>query len=350
MNILFFTIGTEVVASSRTRVYQFIPHLKKEGLRCRIISYLSERRCRDDINMNKLSIFRKLSDKFFSWLQILKVLFLASRYDVVFIQRILLPVFIQKVLTRINQNMIYDFDDALQFLEKRFFSCFINMLRYSKTVIVENDFNKSFVLKYNSNVEILTGPIDIDRCRPKDKTNQALDGKVSLGWIGSPSTSIYLRELMGVFTYLQKKYPNLAIKVIGAGNFSLPGVNIVCQDWKIETEVEYLQNLDIGIMPLRDDGWSKGKGGYKLLQYMAVGIPCVASPVGVNKDIVDESRTGFFAKTPEEWMEKLSILIEGESLREKMGIEGRRKAETIYSYQANLVKMVGILKKVSDEQ
>jgi len=125
--------------------------------------------------------------------------------------------------------------------------------------------------------------------------------------------------------------------------------NIFFKKWSLEEEPDDLRAFDIGIMPLIEDEWSTGKSGYKLIQYMATGIPCLASAVGVNKDIIEEGVTGFLVNGPQEWIEKLSILIENDGLRKSMGARGRQKAEKYYSYQANAVKLIDIIASLSSK-
>jgi glycosyltransferase involved in cell wall biosynthesis len=222
-------------------------------------------------------------------------------------------------------------------------------IKFSKCVLLENNYTKEYAEKFNKNILVITGPIDTLRYFPKPKLKP--DTKIVLGWIGSPTTSSYLEPLYNIFETLSQKYSDLVIKLVGfSPGTSLKRPNIIIKKWTLKTEVADLQSFDIGLMPLPDNDWSRGKGGYKLLQYMAVGIPCVASPVGVNKQIIEEGKTGFIVNTPEEWLEKISILVEDRNLREKMGIEGRKKAEAIYSYQANVVKLVDLLRKLSDVQ
>jgi len=136
------------------------------------------------------------------------------------------------------------------------------------------------------------------------------------------------------------------IELIGAANLTVKGANIRIKEWTLDTEVKNLQNFDVGIMPLLDNEWSRGKGGYKLLQYMAVGIPCVASPVGVNAKLIREGINGYLANSEDEWYKKLEVLIKNETLRESMGKNGRKIAETQYSFEVSVPKLIKLIKEV----
>jgi glycosyltransferase involved in cell wall biosynthesis len=205
-------------------------------------------------------------------------------------------------------------------------------------VVLENKITKQFAEQYNKNILVITGPIDTERYFLSKK---GIDNdKVVIGWIGSSSTTPYLSILFPVFRRLCRTYPNVYIKLIGAAPIDIPDVRVKRVDWDIETEVKELHEFDIGIMPLPDDEWTRGKGGYKLLQYMAVGIPFVASPVGINKDLIKDGVNGFLSATEEEWYEKLSLLIENPEIREKMGLRERDFVVKNYSFEVAAPKLI----------
>lgn len=354
MRILFFTIGNEAVASSRTRVYQHIPYLQQAGIKCRLISYISPWQSLRVINNEKERIFLRLSGKAYSFLKTAIFIALSPWYDILFIQKVLLPVKTLKFILLLNKNIIFDLDDAIFLSDTyngrassvKFLPRLEFIIRVSKYIVLENDFVGNYVRKFNTNIILITGPIDIDKYKPRER--DCGNGQVVLGWIGSPASAFYLEALYGIFEMLAERHKNLTVNLVGPlAEPPLKGVNIAVKKWSLESEVSELQNFDIGLMPLSDDEWSKGKGGYKLLQYMATGICCVASPVGINKEIVRDGINGFLAKTPEEWLQKLSLLIENVSLRKRMGQEGRRLAQRLYSYQVNTPRLIEAFRKIS---
>lgn len=341
--ILFLTAGPDIVASSRTRVYQFVPYLEKAGFQCRIIPYESKRSCWENLNHAKKSIFSKVLNKLYSYLQILRFISLASRHDILFIQRVLIPIGLQKFIRRINDNIFFDFDDALYLNpEKKFVRRLDNLIKESKAVFLENEFTKEYSSRLNKNIFVITGPIEVNRYLPNARGGAK--SKVVIGWIGSFGTAEFIKSLKEVLRALSDKYENIDIHLIGAPNLDLGLRNMSTREWSLETEVSELQDFDIGIMPLLDNDWSRGKGGYKILQYMSIGIPPVASAIGVNTEIIKDGVNGFLVNGRKEWVDKLSILIENPELRRRMGNEARRTAVERYSYEANSPTLIAALK------
>ena len=165
-------------------------------------------------------------------------------------------------------------------------------------------------------------------------------GPPVIGWIGSPSTSAYLAPVLPALRELcESGKARLVIVGAGKGTALDPGIaeaqrfGAELRDWREETEIAEVQGFDIGIMPLPDDSWSRGKCGFKLIQYMACGLPVVASPVGVNSEIVKPEETGFLATSPAEWKHALTELVAGAELRAKLGAAARARAEADYSLQ-----------------
>lgn len=365
MRVLFFTQSDEICAASRTRVYQYLPFLRAQGIEYKVIPMargliykgaliLSENR------IKKLLYF--LISLILNYIKSFQMLVLARHYDVIFIQRVLIPRILLRFLKKINDNIVFDFDDAIYAIESPQANL-INRLRanrnrdhlpaiftISKAVIVENEYNKRFAEQFAHDVYIITGPIDTQRYAPKNSNlPKKSNDDIIIGWIGSSSTSAYLNLLKNVLRALSEKY-KITLKLIGASDFDIPGVKIVKRKWDLSTEVSELQSFDIGIMSLPDDEWTRGKGGYKLLQYLSTGIPVVSSPVGINTEIVQEGINGYFAGSEEEWIEKLSILIENQDLREKLGRNGRINMQERYSFQVSAPKFIGILERVCQKE
>jgi glycosyltransferase involved in cell wall biosynthesis len=194
--------------------------------------------------------------------------------------------------------------------------------------------------------QVVYNPTTIDTealHNPKLYSIQAKNG-IRLGWTGSHSTLKYLNELIPMFEQLQNEFPNLTLRVIAdqPPQVSLKFVEFVA--WNKEAEIEDLIQIDIGLMPLTDDAWAKGKCGFKALQYLALGIPAVVSPVGVNTTIVTQGITGFVCSTDEEWLSGLRTLISDVELRNRMGREGRTTVEQHYSVRANASSFVGLFR------
>jgi glycosyltransferase involved in cell wall biosynthesis len=284
------------------------------------------------------------------------MLILSPFYDVVFLQKVPLNVKGFNILKLLKKKMVFDFDDAIYTtipgftdsdfgIKSELANRMKNILSTDKLLVVlENKITKQFAEQYNKNILVITGPIDTERYFPAKKGMD--NDRVVIGWIGSSSTTPYLSILFPVFRRLCRTHPDAYIKLIGAAPINIPDVRVKQVDWDLETEVEELQEFDIGIMPLPDDEWTRGKGGYKLLQYMAVGIPCVASPVGINKDLIKDGENGFLSATEEEWYEKLSLLIDNPEIRKKMGLRERDFVVKNYSFEVAAPKLISVLKSL----
>ena len=166
---------------------------------------------------------------------------------------------------------------------------------------------------------------------------------MTLGWIGDHGSIHYLEKMKPIFERIGEKYPHVELKIVCDTFFDCDRMKVIKKNWSSEEEVADLQGFDIGLMPLVDDPWSWGKCGLKIIQYQGVGVPVVCTPVGINKDLVEDGVNGFYAMTPEEWEEKLSLLIENSGLRERMGREGRRRVLENYTFQACAPRLLSIL-------
>jgi glycosyltransferase involved in cell wall biosynthesis len=164
--------------------------------------------------------------------------------------------------------------------------------------------------------------------------------KVIIGWIGSPQNTFYLEPLLPVFQRICEKYEQVCFSFIGSAPVEYTGVNLHLVKWELHTETFELQKFDIGIMPLPDDEWTRGKGGYKLLQYMALGIPSVAAPVGINSSLLEDGENGFLATSEQEWFDRLSYLVEHEPERKRMGAIAREKAVMEYSFDVASTRLL----------
>lgn len=350
MKVLFLTAGPDIAASSRARVYQILPYLNKENIQTKVIPFASKLQAGKMINNIKQNLLDRISRKIYYLFKLLKVVSLSPKFDVIFIQKIIFPAQIFNLIKMLNDNIIFDFDDAI-FLSNKYqdrqdirpAKRFNYILRNCKSVIVGNSFLKERAITLNEKVYILTSPVDVNRFSPNLRKG-GVNNNIVIGWIGSPDSSSYLRNLKEVFESLLDKHKNLKFKFIGADDFFKETDRLTIKKWDFFREADDLRTLDIGIMPLDDDEWCWGKGGYKLLQYMAMGIASVASPVGINCELIQDGINGFLARTPEEWKEKLDILVGNNDLRLKMGIKARESVESLYSYERTIPQIISILR------
>lgn len=358
MKVLFLAAYSKLGASSRTRVYDYFPYLEKEGIKYKYI-------CFTPSFLHRLTSWHKTTvSKIFYFILIFliktintfRAIILAPNYDIIFVQKIIFPFGIERILKLSNKKIIFDFDDAIftdELEQKNFINSikhtfqkkgFKNILKVSDLCLVENEYNREVALKYCPIVEIITGPIDTKKYFPKE--NIINNDKTVVGWTGSPSTSKYLLEIKDELRQISSR-DDVIFRFIGVGrDFKIKDINYESEDWDFKKEVSLIQTFDIGIMPLPDNGWTKGKGGYKLLQYMACGIPAVASPVGINKEIIKDGINGFWAPERQEWVDKISILIKDKELRKKMGVLARKEMEENYSLEKASMRLIKIFKKL----
>lgn len=270
------------------------------------------------------------------------VLFKAWKYEYIFIHReaapIGPPVYEWILCKLLRKKIIYDFDDAIWIPNTSaensivsWFKAFWKVhyiCRWSYKISAGNNYLCDFAKQYNKNVNLVPTCVDTDNQHNRMKEHS--DKKAVVGWTGSHSTLKYLDAIVPLIAQLQDEYA-FSFLVISDKKPDLHLKDWVFIPWQEQTEVEDLLKMDIGIMPLTADAWSEGKCGFKLIQYFSVGIPAVASPVGVNKTIVENGKTGYLCNSDEEWKVALVGLITDANLRKQMGLTGRTKIEREYS-------------------
>jgi glycosyltransferase involved in cell wall biosynthesis len=276
------------------------------------------------------------------------------QYDILFLQRKRFNQPRLGWLRRRAKHILYDFDDSVMYrnskakdpLSSSRRRRFVQMIKNSDFIIAGNKFLKREVLPFNPNVEMI--PTTIDQERYHLKIYPIQQERVTLGWIGDHGSIHYLEKMRPIFDKIGEKYPHVGLKIVCDTFFDNDRMKVIKKKWSSEEEIADLQGFDIGLMPLIDDPWSWGKCGLKIIQYQGVGVPVVCTPVGINKDLVEDGVSGFYAETPDEWEEKLSILIEDHTLRERMGREGRKRVLEGYTLQACAPRLLSILKKVME--
>jgi len=346
LKVLFLTEGKDVPAS-RFRVDQCIDYIRKAGIKCSVLRSWPQKYYLP--SWHKKRIIGRLAAYLYFGLKVANGLWRVMRaplYDVVFLQRDLLtwkgPPFLEWLLRKLSKKIIFDFDDAIFLNNHQKISKLIGL---SDLVIVGNSYLGEYAQRYNSRVEVIPTSVDTDKYCPLTRRTGA---KVTIGWMGTSSNLPNLEILSRPLRRLSKRY-EFELKVVSnfpPGPNFLNGLNVVRHRWHAKKELEELQSFDIAIMPLVDNEWTRGKCGAKALVCMSCGIPAVISPVGVNKEIVQDGINGFLAATEEEWIEKLSKLIENKGLREQLGKAARRTVVEKYSIKTNLPKLLDIFKKV----
>ncbi len=213
----------------------------------------------------------------------------------------------------------------------------------SDLVIAGNQYLADYAKHHNDHVVIIPTTIDTDEYVNPNKTKT--HDTICIGWSGSITTIKHFEYALPFLKILKKKYgEKISIQVIGDDSYSNPELGIKGSAWNKKSEIQELSSFDIGIMPLPDDEWAKGKCGLKGLQYMALEIPMIMSPVGVNSEIISDGMNGFLANNETEWVDKISKLIEDIELRKKIGMEARRTVVEKFSVKAQQEKYLVCLK------
>lgn len=331
MRILFLTSGREVPAS-RFRVLQYVPYLESQGHVCTVRPSWPEKYRGLRFLGNRLSEPLRVVHRTFEALQEA-----IDRHDVTFVEREILSsgfTGLERLFRRVSRRMVLDVDDAIFLLNPGKFERLVGLADH---VVVGNVALREVVLPRNEAVSIVPTVVDTAAYSPvrRSPCEGSADTRKPLrvGWIGTAYNSQYLEPILPALRPLIDRHAIefhlVAERPPSGGAFSGLPVRFKC--WSAEHEVELVQSFDVGLMPLHDDEWARYKCGAKLLQYMAAGIPSIASPVGANCEIVRPGETGFLARTVEEWRDALATLIDDKALRERMGAAARRRVEAEYS-------------------
>jgi hypothetical protein len=286
----------------------------------------------------------------------LRMIGACRRHDVVVLQKKTSLHPLELFLIRhANPNLVFDFDDAVMFhelehgkpLRAKSFAKFLRTVKACRAVVAGNEFLAGFARPLCPAVHVLPTPIDTELYRPKEHRTRG-DG-VTVGWLGTPGGLGHLEDLAGVFRHVSSKVEGFRVKIVSSGFIDLPGVEVVKKRWRLEEEIADLQTFDIGIMPLQDSLWTRGKCGYKILQYMGVALPVIASPVGINTELVRHGETGFLAAGEAAWGEGLLALARDAGMRETMGLAGRAAVVTRYSLASYAARYEQILRSLVED-
>ncbi len=315
--------------SARYRVFQYLPILERIG-------FVPEVHVIPDSGLKRMKLFAGMAG-----------------YDICFLQKKLLNNLEWRVFRKNSKKLVYDFDDAVIYKDSantRQTSLlrsrkFLRTVGGSDLVIAGNEYLRGLALKKNPGTIVI--PTSVDMTRYTEKPPESPSGTVTLGWIGSSATIFYMEKMKDVWDRLFERYPHVMLKIVSDTFFDCTRIPVIKKKWDYEEEIDDLHSFDIGLMPLTDDPWSRGKCGFKLLQYMAVGIPGVCSPVGVNRGIVTDGLNGFLADGEDEWIGKTGRLIESAELRKEMGRKARETVVRNYSTDLageKLAKALGALR------
>jgi glycosyltransferase involved in cell wall biosynthesis len=341
MKILFLTPGHSL-PSSRFRVGQFVPYLRQRGHQCVVAP------SRPDQYGEYRAIGWRLSQRLRRALRewdLKRAQF--GGFDLVFLERELFndpSVDYERRFQKVSGSMVLDLDDAIWLNHPGKVEAIAQMC---DGVIAGNRFLASWLGQYHRHVTLIPTCVDLARYVPQPKTTD--NPLPVIGWTGSSSNLPYLEALQTPLRALAKlrqfELRIIADDIAPLRSLDLEGVNVRFVRWSEQNELEELRQFDIGLMPLQESEWSRGKCGFKIIQYMALAIPAVASPVGVNREIITEGTNGRLCDSPEAWQSTLQELLDHPDLRAQLGAEGRSTIEQHYSVQANLPKLEAALEQ-----
>lgn len=340
----------------RYRFESFLQFFNEYGYDYELSYLLNEKE--DKIFYGKGNYVRKIWIVIRSFLKRWKQAGNLKQYDLIYLFRdtqFLGNTIAERKMKRSGVKMVFDFDDAIFIKDmsegNKLFSFVKNPDKISKiislcdAITAGNNFLADYAKQYNNHVKVIPSVVDTDWYQPKEFSAKE---KICIGWTGSTTTIKHFELILPVFIQLKKKYGDkIYFKIIGDENYRNEELKIKGEKWSAQTEVSDLSEMDIGIMPMPDDEWSKGKCSMKGLQYMGMGIPAAMSNVGMNREVIEDGVNGFLCSSNEEWLEKLSTLIENADLRRSFGIAGRKTVEEKFSIHANKEKFFAVLNELT---
>lgn len=336
--------------SQRFRFEQYLGYLNENGYDCQHVFLLD---AQDDKTFySRRKLLSKARILISSVMLLIKHTYF-KKYALIFVQReafMLGTAFFEKQMSK-RSKLIFDLDDSIWMTQTgdiksaNKFLYFLkdpnktkHIIEAAHMVFAGNPYIADFASKHNKNVKIVPTTIDTDEYAYVKRTDE---GQICIGWSGSVTTIIHFEFVLEALKVIKKKYgERVRFLVVGSADFKNEELGIVGLPWSKERELEDFRSMDIGLMPLPDDEWTKGKCALKGLQYMSFGIPCIMSPVGVNSAIIQDGVNGFLASNQAEWVKSLSDIIDSFELRQRIGKAGRDTVVNQYSIEANKVLYV----------
>lgn len=337
MKLLVLSRYGRLGASSRLRTMQYLPWLEAQGFSVRFEPFFDDKYL-EDLYGGRSARLRSAS----YYLSRMRSMWKSGSTDMIWLEKELLPWlpwFVERQFLPRDVPIVSDYDDAVfhrydlhrnPLVRGALGSKLDRLMKASALILAGNPYLAERARKAGaSRVEIV--PTVVDSTSYHTQALPSQDGLPRIGWIGSPSTwRSYMQPMLPMLTGIAQK-KSARIRAVGAG---VPGTEVLeSLPWDEAGESRMIQGMDIGLMPLDDSPWSRGKCGYKIIQYMSCGVPVVASPTGVNADIVEDGVTGFLATTEAEWGRAITRLLDDPALRRRMGRAGRQRMEERYSLQ-----------------
>jgi len=325
---------------------QYIPYLESEGINVDVSPLLYKDYIKVIYSGKKASYIRIL----ISYIARLFILTNITKYDVLWIEKELfpgIPAWFEFVISLLGKRYVVDYDDAtfLNYRNTLFPNKISKVMSMSSYTVCGNGFLMKYAQKAKAKkIKVLPTVVDLNNYTVKENKKNDV---VIIGWIGAPSTVHYLGSIMDALVSLSENVI-LEVHVVGAF-YDHPGVKIKCIPWCEKNESKLIQHFDIGIMPLSESSWEEGKCAYKLIQYMACGLPVIGTDIGANKDVIVHGESGFLAKSHDDWLKYLGALINNPEKRSVMGQFGRCIVEESYCTNIFLPILKNILTNKEEE-
>jgi glycosyltransferase involved in cell wall biosynthesis len=338
--ILMFPVADECGASSRYRVLSHLPGLRAAGFHPEVLFPLVRPGMPAAVRLvcRTAGLSRDL---------------LASRGgDLLFIHRKTYPAPFARRLRRRPGPIVYDIDDAID----------LPPPRLSATPALLQRYRSNFESTATAADLVLCGNAELARRLPHDRaailptpvdTERFAPGRIApargpaVGWVGHSDNLPYLESLAGPLREVARRHPNLKVIVVADRPPDLPGLHVEFRPWRLEEEVSCFAGIGVGLMPLADTDWARAKCAFKAIQYMALGIPTVASPVGMNRDVIRDGENGFLPADQRGWVETLDRLLADPPLTARLAAEGRLTIERDFSLRVLSARLVSLLEPLA---
>lgn len=368
MRVLFGVQQREPSPGSRYRVTQFVPRLEAAGITCDVIAAQGERSTSASVRSVSLSPAARALHLATAWVEsqwfLVQLLRRLRRYDRCYLYRIPISGWAAPLLAPHRDRLVYDFDDALDVTDvkagaiERFRQRVWNLglqraIRCCHTIVTSNERNAQVVESMGGRAVVVPTSVDVERyvaaadavalSERAQSQSQEQEKPLTLGWIGTPSTSTYLPMLEEPLLAVARDH-RIEVRLIGANANPFARMPVSLRPWSLATETQEIAAFDIGLMPMPDTPWTRGKAALKALQYGAAGIPTVASWTPTNEQILGIDEGTVYCRTADEWRAAIEGLLRDAVLRRELGARARRRVDAHYSVAANLPKLIAVLR------